>query len=178
MRRRCRCRDCGGPAAVLVPGASLCICWWTARVKLCGAGEWLLEKHGTKTHRLWRTLHLGVDAATGQIVAATPTDKHMDDASQVDPVLDQVVGAVASFIGDGAYDQDRVYASVIERHPQAAVVVPPRSTAVPSEAAESAPHTARPPPAAYCRVPEYCRMVWQTTSGYSKLSWVEAAISR
>ena len=38
-----------------------------------------------------------------------------------------------------AYDQDRVYASVSERHPEAAVVVPPRATAVPSRTAESAP---------------------------------------
>ncbi len=36
-------------------------------------------------------------------------------------------------------DQDRVYASVAERHPETAVVVPPRSTAVPSDTAETAP---------------------------------------
>jgi hypothetical protein len=110
-----------------------------ASLKLHGAGEWLLKKHGTKTRRSWRTLHLAANAATGQIVAATLTPKHTNDASQVDPLLDQVAGPVASFIGDGAYDQDSIYASVIERHPPAAVGVPPRSTAVPSEAAESAP---------------------------------------
>ena len=31
-------------------------------LKLCGAGEWLVEKHGTRTRRSWRKLHLGVDA--------------------------------------------------------------------------------------------------------------------
>ena len=40
-------------------------------LKLCGKGEWLLEKHGTATRRSWRALHLGVDAGTGRIVAAT-----------------------------------------------------------------------------------------------------------
>ena len=25
-------------------------------LKLCGAGEWLVEKHGTKTRRAWRKL--------------------------------------------------------------------------------------------------------------------------
>ena len=80
-----------------------------------------------------------MDADTGQIVAATLTPKDIDDASQVDPLLDQAKGTMASFTGDGAYDQDRVYASVAKRHPQAAVVVPPRSTAVPSDTAESAP---------------------------------------
>ena len=28
-------------------------------LKLCGAGEWLVEKHGTRTRRAWRKLHLG-----------------------------------------------------------------------------------------------------------------------
>src|SRR3954462_4850916 len=42
-------------------------------LKLCGAGEWLVEKHGTRTRRSWRKLHLGVDADTGQIVASALT---------------------------------------------------------------------------------------------------------
>src|SRR5215212_3389662 len=109
-------------------------------LKLCGAGEWLVEKHGTKTRRSWRKLHLGRDADTGQIVAATLTPHDVDDGAQVGPLLDQVDGPIASFIGgDGAYDQDGVYASISERHPEAAVIVPPRSTAVPSQTAESAP---------------------------------------
>ncbi len=144
-------------------------------LKLCGAGEWLLEKHGTKTRRSWRTLHLGVDGDSGQIVAATLTPKNIDDASQVDPLLDQVTGAVASFTGDGAYDQERVYTSVAERHPQAAVVVPPRSSGVPSDTAESAP-TQR--DHHLLHIAEHGRMAWQTASGYNKRSRVEAAMSR
>ena len=31
-------------------------------LKLCGPGEWLVEKHGTKRHRAWRVLHLATDA--------------------------------------------------------------------------------------------------------------------
>src|SRR4051795_7906258 len=42
-------------------------------LKLCGAGEWLLEKHGTRTRRSWRKSHVGVDADTGRIVAPPPT---------------------------------------------------------------------------------------------------------
>jgi hypothetical protein len=48
-------------------------------LKLCGAGEWLIEKHGTKTRRSWRKLHVGMDADTGQIVAAALTTKEVDD---------------------------------------------------------------------------------------------------
>src|SRR5215208_5658597 len=108
-------------------------------LKLWGAGEWLIEKHGSRRRRSWRKLHLGLDADTGQIVASALTSPEADDAAQVSPLLDQVTGAVASVTGDGAFDQDRVYASVSERHPAAAIIVPPRSSAVLSETAESAP---------------------------------------
>src|SRR5215204_3837463 len=97
-------------------------------LKLCGSGEWLVEKHGTKTRRSWRKLHVGVDVDTGQIVASALTTSNTDDAAQVGPLLDQVTGSVASVTGDGAYDQEGVCPSVAERHPTAAVIVPPRAT--------------------------------------------------
>ena len=37
-------------------------------LKLSGAGEWLVEKHGTSRRRSWRKLHIGVDADTGRVV--------------------------------------------------------------------------------------------------------------
>src|SRR3954452_3864742 len=144
-------------------------------LKLCGPGEWLLEKHGTRTRRSWRKLHLGVDADTGQIVATALTTHDVDDGSQAGPLLDQVVGPVVSFTGDGAYDQDGVYASVGERHPAAAVVVPPRATAVPSQTAESAP---TPRDRHLQLIAEKGRMAWQTASGYTKRARAEAAIGR
>ena len=52
-------------------------------MKLCGAGEWLVEKHGTKTRRSWRKLHIGMDATTGEIVAAALTTNDVDDARQI-----------------------------------------------------------------------------------------------
>src|SRR4051812_28285525 len=107
-------------------------------LKFCGPGEWLIEKHGTKRRRAWRVLHLATDADTGRIVASVLTDKDADDGSQVGTLLDQVDGPVASFTGDGAYDRDDVYAEVATRHPAAAVVVPPRANAVPSETAGTA----------------------------------------
>jgi hypothetical protein len=54
-------------------------------------------------------------------------------------LLDQVTGSVASATGDGAYDQAGVYAHVAERHPDATVIVPPRTTAVLSKTAETDP---------------------------------------
>src|SRR3954453_7805455 len=34
---------------------------YSTGLKLGGPGEWLVEKHGAKTRRAWRKLHLGVD---------------------------------------------------------------------------------------------------------------------
>src|SRR3982750_1418189 len=91
------------------------------------------------------------------------------------PLLDQVTGPVVSFTGDGAYDQDGVYTSVGERHPAAAVVVPPRATAVPSQTAERAP-TQR--DRHLQLIAEQGRMAWQQASGYTKRARAEAAIGR
>ena len=99
----------------------------------------------------------------------------VDDASQVGPLLDQVAGPVASFIGDGAYDQDSVYRAVIDRDPDAAIIVPPRSTAVPSVTAETEP-TQR--DCQLQRIAEKGWMGWQKASGYNKCGRVEAAIGR
>jgi len=144
-------------------------------LKLCGAGEWLVEKHGTRTRRSWRKLHIGIDANTGDIVAATLTTNDVDDASQVGPLLDQMEGPVVSFTGDGAYDQDSVDRTILDRDPETAIIVPPRSTAVPSETAETEP-TQR-DRHLQC-IAEKGRIGWQKLSGYNKRSRVEAAIGR
>ena len=47
-------------------------------LKLCGAGEWLTEKHGAKTRRFWRKLHLGFDADTGASVHWLERTKRSD----------------------------------------------------------------------------------------------------
>jgi Transposase DDE domain len=144
-------------------------------LKLCGAGEWLHEKHGTKMRRSWRKLHLGMDAGTGKIVASLLTTKDVDDGSQVGSLLDQAEDPLASFTGDGAYDQEGVTSNVIARHPEAAIIVPPRTTAVPSDTAETAP-TQRDRHLQH--IAKHGRMSWQTASGYTKRAKAETGMSR
>src|SRR5207248_2067970 len=144
-------------------------------LKLSGAGEWLVEKHGTSRRRSWRKLHIGVDADTGRIVAAALTTNDVDDGSQVGPLLDQIDDPIASLTGDGAYDQDGVYGEVAARHPDAAVIVPPRSSGVPSETAESAP---TPRDRHLQAIAKHGRMGWQKASGYNWRALVEADIGR
>ncbi len=103
------------------------------------------------------------------------TDRDADDGALAGALLEQIAEPVASFTGDGAYDRDDVYAEVTARHPDAAVVVPPRANAVPSEAAETAP-TQR-DGHLQC-IAERGRMGWQRASGYNDRALVEADISR
>jgi len=161
-----RPRPGSGPVHLLVDITGL---------KLCGSGEWLLEKHGTKTRRSWRKLHIAVDADTGQIAAAALTTSDVDDASQVGALLDQVDGPIASFTADGAYDQDGVYGEVAARHSEVSVIVPPRSSAVPSDTAQTTP-TMRD---RHLQImTERGRMTWQKASGYNWRALVKADISR
>ncbi len=127
--------------------------------------------------RTWWTCSVLSEAkkSTGRIVAAALTTNDVDDGSQVGPLLDQVAASVASFTGDGAYDQEGVSTAVAQRHPEAMVIVPPRSTAVPSETAETAP-TQRDRHLRF--IAEHGRSAWQKASGYTTRARVEAAIGR
>ena len=159
-------RQSAGPIHLLVDSTGL---------KHYGPGEWLVAKHGTQRHRAWKKLHVGLDPGTGRIVAATLTDHDVDDASQVGGLLDQIDGPLGTFLADGAYDQSGVYEAVDQRHPGAAVVVPPRSTAVPSDAAQTEP-TQR--DRHLLAIADGGRMAWQAKSGYNVRALVEAFFSR
>jgi hypothetical protein len=116
-----------------------------------------------------------VDADTGPIVAVALTNNDVDDGSQVGPLLEQIAGRVASFTGDGAYDRDDVYREISQRHPAAAVIVPPRSNAVPSATTETAP-TKR--DRHLQLIATRGRMGSQRASGYNWRALVEADIGR
>jgi len=144
-------------------------------LKLRGAGEWLFEKHGTAKRRSWRKLHIGIDADTSEIVAFDLTDKDVDDASHVAPLLDQLTEAPTSFMGDGAYDRSFVLEGVLARNPNAKFIVPPCNGAVTGSTAATSP-TQR--DQHVLAVDAHGRMNWQKTTGYNRRSKVEASISR
>ena len=135
----------------------------------------LVEKHGGRTRRSWRKLHIGVDADTGRIVASALTANDVGDGSQAGPLLDRIGGPVASFTADGAFDRDGVRAGVAARHPDAAVIVPPRSGAVLSDTHTTAP-TRR--DRHIEAIAGRGRMGWQKASGYNRRASVEADIAR
>ena len=121
-----------GPVRVVIDATGM---------KVHGAGEWLTEKYGERGRRTWRKLHLAVDPASGEILASELTTTEAGDASQVSALLEQITGPIASVTADGAYDGEPVYRVVSERHPDppAALIIPPRATAVPGPAADTMP---------------------------------------
>ncbi len=157
-----------GPVHVVIDATGL---------KVYGAGEWLVEKHGERGKRGWRKLHLAVDPRTGEILASELTSNEEGDASQVGPLLEQITGPLASVIADGAYDGEPVYRAVAERQPDppVAVVIPPRSTAVPSTHAGTTP-SQRDQHIQLIR--DKGRMGWQKAVGYGRRSLGETAMSR
>ena len=100
----------------------------------------------------------------------TPDD--VADITEVSDLLDQIDVDVALMTADGAYDGQVVYEVVAERHPEAAVIVPPRITAVPDEttATQRDEHLAM--------IAEHGRMSWQRSSGYNRRRLVETAMFR
>lgn len=144
-------------------------------LKVFGAGEWHLEKHGGKPRRSWRKLHLAVDPDTGEILASELTSSEEGDASLVGPLVEQIDRPLGAVLADGAYDGEPVYQAVAVHSPGAEVIIPPRSTAVPSDTAQSAP-TQRD---RHLQVISACgRLGWQKAVGYGRRSLVEVAMLR
>jgi hypothetical protein len=70
-------------------------------LKLCGPGQRLVEKHATRTRWSLRKLYIGVDADTGQIIAAELISKDVDDGSPVGSLLEQTAGTLRRLLAMG-----------------------------------------------------------------------------
>ncbi len=157
-----------------VPQGRLHVLIDSTGLQVYGAGQWLEAKHGAKSRRTWRKLHLAVDAASGMIVAQTLTDQDVDDPSQVGPLLDQVDDPISWVTADGAYDGRPTYQTIGAHGDGIEVVIPPRSTAVRSD--EPGPPTQRDRHLAM--IAEQGRLAWQTATDYGRRSLVETTMSR
>ena len=96
------------------------------------------------------------------IVAQVLTDQHTDDPPQAGPLLDQVEEKIGKVTADGAYGDN------IE------VVIPPRSTAVPSTGSNPQSQRDR----HLEMINTQGRLAWQTTTGYGQRALVETTMGR
>jgi transposase len=154
-----------GPVHVLIDSSGL---------QIYGAGQWLEEKHGTRSRRNWRKLHLALDADSGGIIAQVMTDQDAGDASQVEPLLEQIEMPIGQFTADGAYDGNPTYEAVIRHSPGATVVIPPRANAVEQPASDPTDQRNQ----HIAAIDADGRMKWQVDTSYGKRSLVENAIGR
>jgi hypothetical protein len=154
-----------GPLHVLIDSTGL---------QVYGAGQWLEAKHGAKSPRKWRKLHLAVDASGGMIVAQTLTDQDADDPSQVAPLLSQIDGRIVRVTADGAYDGAPTYQTIAAHGDGIDVVIPPRSTAVPS--ADPGPPTQRDRHLAM--ITEWGRLAWQAATDCGRRALIETTMGR
>ena len=143
-------------------------------LQVYGAGQWLEAKHGAKSRRKWRKLHLPVDAGSGMIVAQTLTDQDADDPSQVAPLLDQIDDRISRVTADGAYDGDPTYQTIAARGDGIDVVIPPRSTTVssgePDRRTQRDHHLKM--------ITERGRLGWQAATDYGRRALVETTMGR
>lgn len=91
--------------------------------KVYGEGEWKVRQHGASKRRTWRKLHLGVDEASRQIVAATVSTNDFRDDELLLDLLEQVAPQVelSQVSGDGSYDSRRCYQLLQQRGAHASI---------------------------------------------------------
>src|SRR4051812_45929115 len=150
--------------AAQVPSGPLHVLIDCTGLQVYGAGQWLEAKHGAKSRRTWRKLHLTVDAANGMIVAQTLTDQDADNPSQVGPLLDQCDGPIIQVTADGAYDGASTYQTIAQHGDGIEVVIPPRSTAVPSGEPGLPTQRGR----HLAMITRQGRLAWQVATGYGR----------
>jgi hypothetical protein len=147
----------------------------------------LVDSSGLKIHvgtarkppkpRVWRKIHLGVDRATGDIVAADLTASSARDAARVPALLNQIENELASISAAGAYDKESVYDAVEAHSPdrRTRVLIPPQ------RGAQLSPDTQTPMRERNRNIRSIDRVgrrEWHLHSGYTKRSRVENVFYR
>ncbi len=144
-------------------------------VKVFGEGEWKVRQHGVTKRRTWKKLHIGVDEATGEILAVSVTDNSVGDATALPGLLEQVAEPVAQVSGDKAYDTRRCYDAIRGR--EARATIPPRHNAkIWQHANTKAERLIRDENLRAIR--QAGRKAWKQASGYHRRSLAETAMSR
>ena len=144
-------------------------------VKVFGEGEWKVRQHGYTYRRTWRKVHLGIDEASGEIVAAVVTSNDYHDSQLLPALLEQVAEALTQVTGDGAYDRRTCYDAIRKR--QARAVIPPQHNAkIWQHGNTKAERLAR--DENLRRIRQVGRARWKRESGYHRRSLAETTMFR
>ncbi len=144
-------------------------------LRVYGAGEWHVHKHRGGRRRTWRTLHLGVDEQTKEIVAVEITASHVHDSQVLPRLLTQISGKVCQVSGDGAYDTKACYESIGQRGGKA--TIPPRRNAKRMRCS-TPPKKLAIRDANLRQIQQQGRYAWRVASGCTRQSVAENAVFR
>jgi len=155
-------------------------------LKVYGEGEWKVRQHGWSKHRTWRKVHLGVDEASGELLAvvvSTPLIHDKDALTDLLEQVDQMNVALEQVSGDGGYDFMTCHRDINQRGARA--TIPPRRNACPCPRGETPQRDA-----ILRRIgeltghsksqkrQEWARQRWKEESGYHRRSLAETAVFR
>jgi hypothetical protein len=143
-------------------------------LKVYGEGEWKVRKYGAGKRRTWMKLHLGLDAATQQIVFSHLTTNAVDDGQAIENIASEISAPIKSFTGDGAYDKTKVR-KMLYNAAQITQIIPPQHNAVIDicgddfilERNKTIEH-----------IKDMGRKEWKIAAGYHKRSLAETAMFR
>ncbi|MFZ6693966.1 transposase [Undibacterium sp. SXout20W] len=105
-----------------------------------------------------------------QIVACELTTPDVDNPTAVPELLDQIATPISTFMDDGAYNGEPVSQAVLGKHPDAQIIIPPRNTAVVSQAG----NTQR--DEHIQTIAKLGRMPWQKLTGYNTRNYAALAV--
>ncbi len=144
-------------------------------VKVFGEGEWKVRQHGVSKRRTWKKLHVGVDEATGEILAVSVTDNSVADATELPGLLAQLAEPISQVSADKAYDTRAAYTAVRQRKARASI--PPRRNAkIWQHANTKAERLIRDENLRAIR--KHGRKAWKEASGYHRRSLAETVMAR
>ena len=87
-------------------------------LKVYGEGEWKVRKHGKEKRRVWRKLHLAVDAATHAIIAAEVSPRDGGRQRSVPSLLNPLRRKIEQVSADGADDTKACHALLKKKGPR------------------------------------------------------------
>ena len=73
-------------------------------LKVFDEGEWKVKKHGKERRRIWRKLHLAVDAKTHEIICVDLSLNNVTDSEAFPGLIRQTHRKIRSAAADGSYD--------------------------------------------------------------------------
>ena len=96
-------------------------------LKVFGEGEWKMRKHGKEKRRIWRKVHMAVDAQSHVVIAAEVSLVQVADNEVMPTLIKPLRRKIRQVSADGAYDTRDCHALLKKRGIKA--TIPPRKNA-------------------------------------------------